>query len=185
MSAPHAPRDGDAVTLELSSLAATRAAGLALGRALPPRAIVLCAGGLGAGKTTLLKSVCEGLGIAPQLVISPTYTLVNVYPGARSVYHVDLYRLERPEALLELDRDDWVHPDGVTLIEWPEHARPLLAGEAVLELALEPLPGRPQARRLSARCATLAGTPAAGAANPYDAALAALRALPATVPPQS
>ncbi len=152
---------------------------------LPEGKLIAVVGPNGAGKTTLLKAVCEGLGIAPQLVTSPTYTLVNVYPGARSVYHVDLYRLETPEALLELERDDWVQPDGVTLIEWPELARPLLAGEAVLELALELLPGRPQARHLTARAsgpaagAPIAGRPTAGANNPYHAALAALRALPA------
>jgi tRNA threonylcarbamoyladenosine biosynthesis protein TsaE len=154
------------VTRELESLAATRAAGLALARALPPRAIVLCSGGLAAGKTTLIKAVCEGLGIAPQLVTSPTYTLVNVYPGPHPVYHVDLYRLETPEALLELDAEDWVNPDGVTLIEWPQAARPLLAGRAVLELALAFVPGRPQARRLELRATDAA----------YAAALEALRA---------
>lgn len=164
------------VSLELPAPAATRRAGLALGRALPAAAIVLCAGPLGAGKTTLLKAVCEALGIAPQVVTSPTYTLVNVYPGPRSVYHVDLYRLEAPEALLELDRDDWVNPDGVTLVEWPEHARPLLVGEAWLELALAHVPGRNEARRLTARAG---GQAPHGATAVYAEALAALRALAA------
>jgi tRNA threonylcarbamoyladenosine biosynthesis protein TsaE len=98
-------------------------------------------------------------------VTSPTYTLVNVYPGPRSVYHVDLFRLERPEALLELDREDWVNPDGPTLVEWPEHARPLLAGEDVLELSLTPDPARPEARVLE-----LSGDDAL-----YGGVLAALR----------
>ena len=162
----------------LQSLEATRAAGLALGAALPPDAIVLCSGGLGAGKTTLIRAICEALGVAPRLVTSPTYTLVNiypapVYPGPASVYHVDFYRLEAPEALLELDRDDWVNPAGVTCIEWPAAARPLLVGEALLELALEPVPGAPEARRLTAR-----------AADPrYAAALDALRAPAGRSPP--
>lgn len=134
----------------LESLDATHRAGLALGSALPPRGIVLCAGTLGSGKTTLLKAVCEALGIAPQMVTSPTYTLVNVYPRPRSVYHVDLYRMEAPEALLALDRDDWVNPEGITLIEWPDFARPLLAGETLLELRLSHVPGRPAARLLDA-----------------------------------
>jgi tRNA threonylcarbamoyladenosine biosynthesis protein TsaE len=129
------------LTLLLDGLPRTRAIGLALGRALPARALVLLSGALGAGKTTLIKAVCEALGVAPQGVISPTYTLVNVYPragsaGAGTVYHVDLFRLESPDALLELDRDDWLHPQGVTLIEWPEIARPLLAGEPALDVHL-------------------------------------------------
>jgi L-threonylcarbamoyladenylate synthase len=128
-------------TMVLAGLARTRSVGLALGHALPPRALVLVSGAMGAGKTTLIKAVCEGLGADPKAVISPTYTLVNVYPrsgfpAGATVYHVDLYRLDGPEALLELDRDDWIHPQGVTLIEWPEIARPLLRGEAVLELRL-------------------------------------------------
>jgi tRNA threonylcarbamoyladenosine biosynthesis protein TsaE len=165
--------------LELDGLDATHRVGLALAQTLPARAIVLCAGELGAGKTTLIKAVCEGLGIAPRVVISPTYTLVNVYPGPRSVYHVDLYRLETPEALLELDPEDWVNPDGMTLIEWPEAARPLLAGQAVLELELSTVPGRPGARRLKARAADAA----------YAGALAALAALlpvhPGQLPPRA
>jgi len=154
------------LTLRLDSPRATRAAGQALGGALPPRAIVLLAGGLGSGKTTLAKAVCEALGIAPAVVTSPTYTLVNVYPGPRSVYHVDLFRLERPEALLELDREDWVNPEGPTLIEWPEHARPLLAGEDVLELSLTPDPAWPEARELVL----------SGEGTVYGGAFAALRA---------
>jgi tRNA threonylcarbamoyladenosine biosynthesis protein TsaE len=134
--------------IELDALDATRRVGMALGRALPRRAVCLFFGEMAAGKTTLIKAVCEGLGIAPENVISPTYTLVNIYPAARRVYHVDLFRIEQPEALLEMDRGDWVNPDGPTLIEWPEAALPLLAGEAPLSLRLEAPPGDPGRRTL-------------------------------------
>ena len=122
--------------LKLASLEATRRVGRAIGGALPRLAVVLFAGGMGAGKTTLIKAVCEGLGIAAETVISPTYTLVNIYPGRWPVYHVDLFRIEAPEALLELDREDWLNPAGPTLIEWPERAGPLLEGVDALEAAL-------------------------------------------------
>ena len=138
----------DSLTIELNGLEATRRAGMALGRALPPQAVCLFFGEMGAGKTTLIKAVCEALGIAPDHVISPTYTLVNIYPGGRTVYHVDLFRIEEPEALLELDRGDWLNPGGPTLIEWPEMALPLLEGEAVLHLRLEAPPGAPERRML-------------------------------------
>jgi tRNA threonylcarbamoyladenosine biosynthesis protein TsaE len=124
------------VSVALVSAADTRTAGLALGRTLPAQALVLLRGDLGTGKTTLVKATCEALGIAPAVVISPTYTLVNIYPGARTVYHVDLYRLEQPEALTYLDEQDWINPDGPTFIEWPDLAEPLLSGRPALRLSL-------------------------------------------------
>ncbi|MDH4248827.1 MAG: tRNA (adenosine(37)-N6)-threonylcarbamoyltransferase complex ATPase subunit type 1 TsaE [Deltaproteobacteria bacterium] len=144
----------------------TKALGLALAPALPPQAIVLLSGEMGAGKTTLIKAICEGLGVSPRLVISPTYTLVNVYPGTPNVYHVDLFRIEQPEALLELDRDDWINPEGPTLIEWPDKALPLLARDATLDLSLQAVAGAPQTREVRAR----------GAEGPYGAVFRALRA---------
>lgn len=135
----------------LPTVEATRAVGLAIGHALCAvvRAVpvsdvsqgrepglVLLEGELGSGKTTLVKAACEALGIPPAVVISPTYTLVNVYPGDPPVYHVDLFRLERPEALLELDEHDWINPNGPTFIEWPAIAAPLLTERRVLRVRL-------------------------------------------------
>jgi tRNA threonylcarbamoyladenosine biosynthesis protein TsaE len=147
----------------LDTLEATRRAGRAIGAGLPRPAIVLFAGGLGSGKTTLIKAICEGMEIAPETVISPTYTLVNIYPGRWPVYHVDLFRIGTPAALLELDRDDWVNPDGPTLIEWPEMARPLLRDKPILLAELKmPAPER--------RSLTLAGSD-----DPYRPVFEALR----------
>ena len=139
--------------MQLENLERTRTVGLALGTALENslgvgRSVCLIYGEMGAGKTTLIKAICEGVGIDPNHVISPTYTLVNIYPGRVSVYHVDLFRIEVPDAMLELDRDDWVNPSGLTLIEWPELARPLLEGEKLLELHLSAPPGEPDRREL-------------------------------------
>ncbi|MFI5399966.1 MAG: tRNA (adenosine(37)-N6)-threonylcarbamoyltransferase complex ATPase subunit type 1 TsaE [SAR324 cluster bacterium] len=150
--------------MRLRSAEDTRAAGLTLGRALPPRALVLVRGELGAGKTAFIKAACQALGIAPAVVISPTYTLVNIYPGRPSIYHVDLYRLDRPEALCDLDERDWINPDGATFIEWPDIAEPLLAGRPAFRVTLSHSdPGR---------------TLAASSADPeFAASLAALAAL--------
>jgi len=152
------------VHLTLDSPGATRAVGMAMGPVLPHRAVLLFRGEMAAGKTTLIKAICEGLGIAPEGVISPTYTLVNVYPGARPVYHVDLFRIEAPEALLDLDYNDWVNPRGPTLIEWPELAEPLLEGEAVLAVDLEAPAEGPERREM-----TVTGDPAV-----YEAVFAEL-----------
>ncbi len=153
------------LAFKLDSLAATHEAGKALGAALPARAICLFFGEMASGKTTMIKAVCEGLGLAPENVISPTYTLVNIYPGVRSVYHVDLFRIEEPDALLELDRSDLINPEGITLIEWPETALPLLSGEALLELRLATPPGTEDFRELSL----------AAAGPEYDPVFQALR----------
>lgn len=154
--------------LQLDGLERTRSVGMTLGMTLGGalkeglsegpglaggQALCLFYGEMGAGKTTLIKAICEGLGLNPAHVISPTYTLVNIYPGRVSVYHVDLFRIERPEAMLELDRDDWINPSGLTLIEWPELALPLLEGEEVLELHLIAPPGSPRLRELRMLCA--------------------------------
>ena len=151
------------LTVPLDSLEATRRVGRAIGAALPRRAVVCFSGEMGSGKTTLIKAICEGLGIAPETVISPTYTLVNIYPGRWPVYHVDLFRIAAPEALLELDRDDWINPDGPTLIEWPGPALPLLESEPLLRAELS-APG-PERRLLRL------GGPSA----PYAPVFAALR----------
>ncbi|MBI3991865.1 MAG: tRNA (adenosine(37)-N6)-threonylcarbamoyltransferase complex ATPase subunit type 1 TsaE [Candidatus Lambdaproteobacteria bacterium] len=128
------------ITKTLRSLAHTealgRALGEALGRAAAGEAVILLSGELGSGKTTLAKAICAGLGIDPRIVISPTYTLVNIYPGPRPVYHVDLFRIEDSAALLEMDRNDWINAAGPTLIEWPGVARPLLEDEPLLEIEL-------------------------------------------------
>ena len=143
-----------AITIEktLHALAETEALGRALGALLAADAagdaVLLLSGELGSGKTTLAKAICAGLGIDPRIVISPTYTLVNIYPGPRPVYHVDLFRIEDSAALLELDRNDWINARGPTLIEWPEVARPLLEDEPLLEIELAAPPQGGDMRRV-------------------------------------
>jgi tRNA threonylcarbamoyladenosine biosynthesis protein TsaE len=90
--------------------------------------VVLLHGDLGAGKTTLVQGMARGLGVEGP-VQSPTFTLVGEHAGLDPtgqplrVYHLDLYRLDDPEALETIGYDDYLHPDdGISLIEWPERA---------------------------------------------------------------
>ena len=78
--------------LDLNSLENTDEIARKMAANLFPGAILLLWGSMGAGKTTFAKSLCAGLGVLPEIVTSPTYTLVNIYPGDWPVFHVDLYR---------------------------------------------------------------------------------------------
>ena len=82
--------------------------------------VVLLAGPLGAGKTAFVRGLAAGLGIDPAEVSSPTFTLVHEYRGGRlTLYHVDLYRLERT-ASDDLGLEEMGVTDGVLAIEWPD-----------------------------------------------------------------
>jgi len=94
--------------------------GRRIGRDLPRRAVVLLIGNLGAGKTTLAKGIISGLHAAPpEEVSSPTFTLIHEY-GEGRVYHIDLYRLDRPEQIATLGLEEIFDRDAVVLIEWGE-----------------------------------------------------------------
>jgi tRNA threonylcarbamoyladenosine biosynthesis protein TsaE len=98
--------------------------GAELGRELTGGDVVLLAGALGAGKTTFAKGVAAALGIAPEDVTSPSFTLVNRYDTPRlTLYHIDLYRLaaDGPAAAYAVGLDEILaDPRAATLIEWPE-----------------------------------------------------------------
>ena len=112
---------------------------------LPKRTVVLLIGNLGAGKTTLAKGIISGLGAAEsEDVISPTFTLIHEY-GEGSVYHIDLYRLDRAEQAAALGLDDIFDREAVVLIEWGERFPQLLPEDRV-EIRLESL--SPEARRI-------------------------------------
>jgi len=104
---------------------------------LPKRAVVLLIGNLGAGKTTLAKGIISGLGAAePEDVTSPTFTLIHEYGEGRA-YHIDLYRLDRPEQVATLGLDEIFDREAVVLIEWGERFPQLLPADRI-EIRIEP-----------------------------------------------
>jgi tRNA threonylcarbamoyladenosine biosynthesis protein TsaE len=82
--------------------------------------VVLLAGNLGAGKTAFVRGLAAGLGIDPNEVSSPTFTVVHEYRGGRlTLYHADLYRLERT-ATEDIGLEEMGVKDGILAIEWPD-----------------------------------------------------------------
>ena len=115
-----------AVRLELPDPEATRRLAARLARCLRRGDLVALEGELGSGKTAFARALIHELAGTAIEVPSPSFTLVQRYelPGL-TVTHADLYRLARPEELLELDLDEALE-EGALLVEWPERADELL-----------------------------------------------------------
>lgn len=100
--------------------------GKKIGAVLEPGDILLLEGDLGAGKTTFTQGLAEGLGV-DEFVNSPTFVIINEYfSGNLPLYHMDLYRLEDESQLYDLGVEEYFFGNGVSVVEWPEIAMPLL-----------------------------------------------------------
>ena len=97
----------------------TRRAGALLAAVVQPGDVIALVGGLGAGKTALVQGLAEGLGVVGH-VPSPTFNILLVHPGSLRLNHFDLYRLERPEELVDIDFWETIESDGVSAIEWAD-----------------------------------------------------------------
>ena len=99
----------------------THSIGKTLGEHAEPGHVFLLVGGLGAGKTSLTRGVLWGLG-TEEYARSPTFVLIAQYPGRLTLYHVDLYRLETADEVLELGLDEYLYGGGVCVVEWADRA---------------------------------------------------------------
>jgi tRNA threonylcarbamoyladenosine biosynthesis protein TsaE len=95
--------------------------GTFLGEHLTHGSVIALSGELGSGKTCLAQGIAKGLKVPEELyVTSPTYTLVNEYPGRLRLFHVDLYRIENSTEVDEIGLEEIMGCDDVTVIEWAE-----------------------------------------------------------------
>ncbi|MDR1678131.1 MAG: tRNA (adenosine(37)-N6)-threonylcarbamoyltransferase complex ATPase subunit type 1 TsaE [Deltaproteobacteria bacterium] len=103
----------------------TKAAGALLGSALKMESVsaflITLEGPLGVGKTTLCQGLAEAMGAEPKEIVSPTFTLCNVYQTEKPLFHLDLYRLNQETAAEEFVGSGLEEClDGFCLVEWPE-----------------------------------------------------------------
>jgi tRNA threonylcarbamoyladenosine biosynthesis protein TsaE len=107
--------------------------GKLLGENLQSGDLVALCGELGAGKTCLTQGIARGLGVPEEyLVTSPTFTIINEYPGRLTLYHLDLYRLSGPRDLDEIGYEDCFTDSGVVVMEWAEKIKEILPERAIL-----------------------------------------------------
>jgi len=88
-------------------------------------------GNLGTGKTCLTQGIAWGLGIEGYAT-SPSFVVVNEYFGRLPLYHIDLYRLDRIEEVIDLGLDDYLYGKGICVVEWAEKALATLPEEHLL-----------------------------------------------------
>lgn len=117
----------------------TLSLGQKIGSVLQVNDVVALTGDLGAGKTTLIQGIAAGLGVK-DYVTSPTFIIINEYPGRLPFYHVDLYRLDNVDQVEDLGIEEYFAKGGVCVIEWAERLGRLLPAQSAsikLELVSE------------------------------------------------
>lgn len=116
-----------ALTVASNSPAETSILGTSLAPVLLPGDVVTLSGDLGAGKTTFVQGVASALGVTAP-VTSPTFVIIHHYEGRFPVVHMDVYRLDYIQEVLDLGFEELLQPDAVMLVEWGEAVSPLLPG---------------------------------------------------------
>lgn len=123
-------------TIEIAKEEETVALGERLAKALPTPAVVALVGPLGAGKTRLVQAVASALGVTED-VTSPTFVLINEYRSGRvPIYHLDTYRLNDEDELIELGVDEYFAGGGsagpgITFVEWGDRFPDSLPAETI------------------------------------------------------
>jgi tRNA threonylcarbamoyladenosine biosynthesis protein TsaE len=116
----------------------TVALGKTLGGALQGGEVIALVGDLGTGKTHLIKGIALGLDVPdPDVVTSPTFTLINEYHGRRVLQHIDAYRLETAEQLEVLGFDEMCSPAAVVVVEWADRVSSLTDAYKPIKIVLE------------------------------------------------
>lgn len=103
----------------------TRIVGASLAPVLLPGDVISLSGDLGAGKTAFVQGVAIALGVEKG-VTSPSFTLVHEYKGRFPIVHLDVYRLDSFQEVIDIGFEEYLDPDSIVLIEWGEAIAPML-----------------------------------------------------------
>ena len=109
----------------------TQRLGVRIGEIALAGDIFLLVGSLGTGKTCLTQGIVWGLGIK-EYALSPTFVLVRELYGRLPLYHMDLYRLDRIEEIVDLGLDDYFYGNGICVVEWAEKGLSTLPAEHLM-----------------------------------------------------
>ena len=104
--------------------------GAAFAKDLKGGSVVAMYGDLGAGKTAFVRGMARGMGLDAH-VSSPTFTIVNEYPGERELIHFDMYRLASADELFDIGWEDYLNRGAVCAVEWSENVRDAFFGDEI------------------------------------------------------
>lgn len=135
------------ITLATKSVDDTRALAAEVAGLARPGDLIVLAGDLGTGKTAFAQGFAKGLGI-DEPVTSPAFILVRTYEGRLPMIHLDVYRLDHIQELVDLGIAELLDEGAVTLVEWGDAVTPALPAD-FLEVRLEMPDDRPDDRMLT------------------------------------
>jgi tRNA threonylcarbamoyladenosine biosynthesis protein TsaE len=95
-------------------------------KSVKPGDVICLQGELGSGKTHFVRGFVQGFGILGDVVTSPTFTIINEYDGDTPIYHFDFYRLEDYREAIEIGAEEYLHGNGVCIVEWPDRIAEIL-----------------------------------------------------------
>lgn len=125
---------------DATSLEDTARIGQVIAACVQPITVIGLTGTLGAGKTFLVQAVAEVLGVDRQTVVSPTFSLIQVYKGHISLVHIDAWRIRDEDEFLELGIDEMLESPCLAMIEWAEKFAMMLPADR-LNISIDVLDG--------------------------------------------
>jgi tRNA threonylcarbamoyladenosine biosynthesis protein TsaE len=114
------------------SLQQTLLVGEKIGQYIYPGTVICLSGDLGSGKTTLVQGIAKGLCVSEKYYItSPTYNIINQYPGKHPLFHADLYRINSSNELDDIGFYEILNSENIVVIEWAEKLKNYISSDRI------------------------------------------------------